>query len=240
MEQHNRKSYLAAPAPKAINRDGSRDSTAMATPRDSPKPRQPPSQSQPQPTPPQPQHTQRPSQHNTPAQAKYPTPTSGEIPLNISTDGWPHGHGSNPNSARSPPVPSLSLEHLSLETNDRHRQPNGSSSSRYHNQHNANEPISAVEPQSRPFFPRSTSSHSTGNHNSSHNHNDTNRSSTRSGINTSTLPVRSAGVPPPPPPPASSSAPLRPLPALPPHGSSRGGGGPALKTPGSGGRENVV
>ncbi|KAK2757903.1 MAP kinase kinase (MEK) [Arachnomyces sp. PD_36] len=260
MEQHNRKSYLAPPAPKSINRDGSRDSTAMATPRDSPKPPQPQSSTS------QHHYPTPPSHHNTPSQGKYPTPTSGEIPLNIApSDGWPHGYSPNPNSARSPPAaPSLSLEHLSLETNDRHRQPNGSSSSRYQNHHNPhsnnhniNEPISAIEPQSRPFFPpRSASSHSTGARDRDRDisASDTNRSATRAGINTSTLPVRSAGVPPPPPPPASSSGPLRPLPALPVQSSSRGPGGvgtgppsssstssSSWKVPGSGGgREKVV
>lgn len=39
MEQHNRKSYLAPPAPKAIGRDGSRESVASAKQLDSSKPR---------------------------------------------------------------------------------------------------------------------------------------------------------------------------------------------------------
>jgi mitogen-activated protein kinase kinase len=240
MEQHNRKSYLAPPAPKAINRDGSRDSTVgksptEVTPRESQQPRhspQPQSQSQYP-------HPQQHTPHSN-AQAKFPTPTSGEIPLGVSSDGWPHGYTPSPGSARSPPMPTpnLSLEHLSLETSDRHRQPNGSSSSRYNNHPNINEPISAVEPQSRPFFPpRSASSHGTGNNNSNSNNS---QPTTRAGLNSSTLPVRSAGAPPPPPPPASSSGPLRPLPALPVTGSSRGSGG-SWKVPGSsGGREKVV
>lgn len=158
MEKSNRKSHLAPPAPKALNRDGSR-----ASPKPPPKP---PTTS-----------TSRSSQGlQKPA---HQAPTSGEIPLNISSD--IAGHGSHHNShskpppnpimmARSPPPPSL--EHLSLETRDPH-----SSDSRRSNHLYPGDPFSTADPPARPTLgPRSSSSHNT---------------STRSQLQT-TLPIRAA------------------------------------------------
>ncbi|EEH34973.1 dual specificity protein kinase FUZ7 [Paracoccidioides lutzii Pb01] len=87
MEQHNRKSYLAPPAPKSINRDGSRDS--MCHPRTA-----------------------------EPSPAPRFTPTSGEIPLNITREPLNSSGGlrvySDPMSAMEP-SPTVGFEHLSLD-----------------------------------------------------------------------------------------------------------------------------
>lgn len=86
MEQHNRKSYLAPPAPRAIKRDGSRDSTAYSPveyPLDQPT---------------------QPSSHNNQQQQSYPTPTSGEIPMNFSREPGPRNNAG-----------SLGFENLSLD-----------------------------------------------------------------------------------------------------------------------------
>ncbi|KAK2799872.1 MAP kinase kinase (MEK) [Onygenales sp. PD_10] len=81
MEQHNRKSYLAPPAPKAITRDGSRDSISHSrNSEQSPRPRF--------------------------------TPTSGEIPLNISREPSSRMYG-EPRSAVEA-SPTMGFEHLSL------------------------------------------------------------------------------------------------------------------------------
>ncbi|QSS60870.1 MAP kinase [Histoplasma capsulatum] len=93
MEQHNRKSYLAPPAPKAITRDGSRDSishsrNAEASPR-----------------------------------ARY-TPTSGEIPLNITREPTSNNSSAaqmygDPMSAIEPSS-TMGFEHLSLGSATHH------------------------------------------------------------------------------------------------------------------------
>lgn len=89
MERHNRKSYLAPPAPKTLNRDGSQDSTSLSNSSDT-------------------------SSYQS-SQPRF-TPTSGEIPLNIVGGPNTLGRMGTP-GARSPPPP-LSLAHLSLETDD--------------------------------------------------------------------------------------------------------------------------
>lgn len=161
MERHNRKSYLAPPAPKALKRDGSRDSVvpfgtdlnSMSTP-----------------------DTRF---HNSSYGAT--TPTSGEIPI-IAAQDMPYHQSPQPQSVpsiqiptgiaeRSPPPP-LSLQHLSLETQDA---PNGAMSrpnrlafsnrfdlNNIGNRDNIPEPMSAIEPSSRPMFPPRTSSNSSG------------------------------------------------------------------------------
>ncbi|KAJ5772090.1 hypothetical protein N7520_002619 [Penicillium odoratum] len=150
MERHNRKSYLAPPAPKSLKEGttptASTPSAAMSTPIASAQTPKPAPISKPA-RPPQPQ---QPSYHQ--------TPTSGSMPHNVASDANRHygesqqSHNySSSRSARSPPP--LSLEHLSLETridDDR--------SNRRPTRH-VGDPLSAVDAPSRPFMsPRSISS----------------------------------------------------------------------------------
>ncbi|OAX77536.1 hypothetical protein ACJ72_08164 [Emergomyces africanus] len=97
MEQHNRKSYLAPPAPKAITRDGSRDSISHSRNAEtSPRP--------------------------------HFTPTSGEIPLNIARE--PNNNNNNNNSTSNriygdplsaiEPSSTMGFEHLSLGSATHH------------------------------------------------------------------------------------------------------------------------
>lgn len=146
MDRHNRRSYLAPPAPKSLNSDGSVSdtwysgstaSTSSAT-----------------------------TAGNTPITARrLQSPTSGDI-LIMNPQSPPR---QGPKSAgmpvlsipsgiaeRSPPPP-LSLQHLSLETND---MPESQARAirnfgTYNN--NIPEPASAIEPR-RPMFPPRTSS----------------------------------------------------------------------------------
>ncbi|OXV09880.1 hypothetical protein Egran_02357 [Elaphomyces granulatus] len=167
MESQHRKSYLAPPAPKAINRDGSRDVSGL--------PRAPATEAL------------RSSQSS--QSTSYYTPTSGEIPLNISNESSsPYGHYPPPSSNATPTAnmsratPTLpSLEHLSLETQDfpvaENRQPS---------RHYPGDPLSAVDAPSRPLFPRG---------------------SIKTGLHSATLPMGAAAPPPTgplPPPPMSA------------------------------------
>ena len=153
MEKNNRTSYMAPPAPRALKRDGSRDSTSY-------------SPGMPAPT--SASASQSQSINTSPPHQRM-TPTSGEIPLNLSQREVPV---TVPNSYRSPAPPSL--EHLSLETgssvsprpsNQSRANPppiyiNGSSSSRsntprdqrYAHRTDPTEPMSAIEGPTRPFF----------------------------------------------------------------------------------------
>ena len=149
MERHNRRSYLAPPAPRALNRDGSRDSVIIP----------PPSLHQP-PTPggESSHHDPTTSNSNTITAATAnanadaaaaasastaaaaaasapdsgssgdpnsntttPTPTSTDLPV-ISTQQTFRNGMTNGIAARSAPPP-LSLEHLSLETRGENGQP---------------------------------------------------------------------------------------------------------------------
>ncbi|RMZ84458.1 hypothetical protein DV738_g485, partial [Chaetothyriales sp. CBS 135597] len=150
MERHNRKSYLAPPAPKSLRSDGSTSDTSFATPATS--------------------ATSTSSFGNesrsTPVTArKFASPTTA------TTTDFSLGLGQAPTQAgskqsvptgfveRSPPPP-LSLQHLSLETPDPIT--NGSRSNRlaYSHRDAIPEPASAIEPTSRPLFPPRTSSSS--------------------------------------------------------------------------------
>jgi mitogen-activated protein kinase kinase len=75
MEQHNRKSYLAPPAPKSIARDGSRDALSYSYSR----------------------------QPDSPAGQRY-TPLSGEIPVNYAGEPSPRRRADHPAPARLPPT----------------------------------------------------------------------------------------------------------------------------------------
>lgn len=161
MDRHNRKSYLAPPAPKALTRDGSRDSSVFpSTDTDS-------------------------SGYG--SKANF-TPTSGEIPIVREASAT----GQSFPSLNYTPSPALSLQHLSLETND---MPNGSNSraNRLATYDTNLEPASAIEPTSRPFFPPRTASSNSA-------------LSARSAVHTATLPIRPAPPPsgPLPPPPVSA------------------------------------
>jgi mitogen-activated protein kinase kinase len=158
MERHNRKSYLAPPAPKALKRDGSRDSVVPFSASST--------------------STSSIDTRSTNSSHNATTPTSGEIPILASQDA-PYYQPPLPPSVpiiqvptgiaeRSPPPP-LSLQHLSLETQDA---PNGPVSRTNRlgfanridmsslNRDNIPEPMSAIEPSSRPMFPPRTSSNS--------------------------------------------------------------------------------
>ena len=139
MERHNRKSYLAPPAPKALNRDGSRDSTITGLP------------------------SNHPSNHETASASSRNTQTSraGERPTIATQEAQDSQQTPTGIAQRSPPPP-LSLEHLSLETQD---MLNGftprSNRLNFNNRDNIPEPASAIEPTARPMFPPKTSSNST-------------------------------------------------------------------------------
>lgn len=158
MERHNRKSYLAPAAPQSL-----RESSAH------PKP------------PPKPVASK-------PSRAPQSTAGTGEIPLNIAKDSHPRKFypSSNPSPQPSRPAlspPSLSLEHLSLETKDEDpRQGRVSSRSP------RGDPLSAVDAPTRPFIgARSASSHNTN---------------SRTALQTTTLSGRTATSPSAPPPPS--------------------------------------
>ncbi|KAF3479870.1 uncharacterized protein GIQ15_06846 [Arthroderma uncinatum] len=87
MEQHNRKSYLAPPAPKAITRDGGSGEA--------------PSRSR--------------NQEDTPRQQIFASQTSGEIPLNIAGDITPRSRQQGPYGAAES-SPSMGFEKLSINT----------------------------------------------------------------------------------------------------------------------------
>ncbi|KAJ5114637.1 Dual specificity protein kinase FUZ7 [Penicillium alfredii] len=188
MERHNRKSYLAAPAPKSLKENTTPASSTPASSTPAPTPAPAPTAA------PKPVSISKPSR--TPQQSPFPTPASGEIPLNITQDvpahyrhynHQPYHYSSSSRSTRSPPPPSL--EHLSLET----RNDDGRSGRRP--MRHLGDPVSAIEAPSRPFMsPRSVSSHN---------------SKSRTNLNSAALPTRAApppsGPPPPPPMPAGSS-----------------------------------
>ncbi|ETI29565.1 hypothetical protein G647_02018 [Cladophialophora carrionii CBS 160.54] len=138
MERHNRKSYLAPPAPKSLKSDGTSSDTSHTASSASTA-------------------SFAPDARATPVTAKrYASPTSGNIPVappHFASQGTPTGF-----VERSPPPP-LSLQHLSLETRDA---PNGigprANRLGYNDRDNIPEPASAIEPSQRPMFPPRTSS----------------------------------------------------------------------------------
>ncbi|OOQ90757.1 Protein kinase byr1 [Penicillium brasilianum] len=193
MERHNRKSYLAPPAPKSL-----KETTNSISNSSSPVPLAAPPPPAPKPAPIS--KSSRTPQLQSYPQAQSPYhPSSGEIPLNIAND-YPtpnrhyapqaqaqqHHYYSNPHSrsTQSPTIPSL--EHLSLETKD--------DEARYGRRpmRHLGDPVSAVEAPSRPFMsPRSVSSHN---------------AKSRTNLTSTTLPIRAAPPPShaPPPPPVSA------------------------------------
>lgn len=97
MDRHNRKSYLAPPAPRAINRDGSRDSISESK---SPQ-----------------QQQQQQSEHYS-----NPTPTSGEIPLNYSHEPYTQHYKQVP---RSIETSTMGFENLHINTSHNQSPING-------------------------------------------------------------------------------------------------------------------
>ncbi|KAF7715619.1 Serine/threonine-protein kinase [Penicillium ucsense] len=200
MERHNRKSYLAPPAPKSLKDTPS--SMPHSNPSTSPAPPAPMVQISKSPVPglkPAPiSKSSRPLHSQPQTQSPY-HPASGDIPLNIANDSHStssRGYGSSnsyphyPNptpftqtrATHSPPPPSL--EHLSLESKEDDPR-YGRRPMRHHG-----DPGSAVEQPSRPYMsPRSASSHN----------------SKRTNLSSGTLPVRAAQAPPPPPPVSAGS-----------------------------------
>ncbi|KAJ5219833.1 hypothetical protein N7468_009037 [Penicillium chermesinum] len=178
MDRHNRKSYLAAPAPKSL-KEGitptSNSSSSVATPSTATASKPPP--------------ISKSSVHPPQLQTSN---SSGEIPLVHDTSSPARYYGasahqsSNSRSGRSLQPPSL--EHLSLETRD----DNDARSGRHQHRHHG-DPVSAIDAPSRPFMsPRSISSHN---------------NKTRTNLNPAVMPISSAMPPPtgpPPPPPVSA------------------------------------
>jgi mitogen-activated protein kinase kinase len=204
MDRHNRKSYLAPPAPRALNRDGSRDSVISHLPTlhsvnnnvslnnqlNNGTPSTGPNSGSSGDT-----HSTR----TTPT----PTSTSGDIPL-IATQSPPPFSTPTGISARSP-TPPLSLEHLSLETQDRGMlSSHGPRSNRlgFSNRDNIPEPASAIEPTSRPVFPPRIHSASALSAGAGY--------SPRNGLQSATMPRRAA-----PPPTGPPTGPLPPPPGPP-------------------------
>ncbi len=147
MDRHNRKSYLAPPAPKSLKSDGTGSDTSHTTPATSAT-----STSSFGPIDPS---------RTTPLTArKRMSPTIEKQSPQYPSVTVPGQSISTPSgiAERSPPPP-LSLQHLSLETQDA---PNGniSRSNRlgFSNRDNIPEPASAIEPSHRPMFPPRTSS----------------------------------------------------------------------------------
>lgn len=146
MDRHNRKSYLAPPAPKSLKSDGTGSDTSHTTPATSATSTSSFGAVDPKTTPLTARKLMSPMLENQSPQ--YPPLTAGgqnaAAPTGI--------------AERSPPPP-LSLQHLSLETPDA---PNGSGprSNRlgFNARDNILEPASAIEPTSRPMFPPRTSS----------------------------------------------------------------------------------
>ena len=147
MERHNRKSYLAPPAPKSLKSDGTGSDTSHMTPATS--------------------ATSNSSfgvdTRTTPVTArKFAGPPTIDVGNSyqysqiVPTPPIPTGI-----VERSPPPP-LSLQHLSLETQDAPSGPSMPRSNRlgFNMRDNIPEPASAIEPSSRPMFPPRTSSSS--------------------------------------------------------------------------------
>ncbi|KAJ5692125.1 Dual specificity protein kinase FUZ7 [Penicillium macrosclerotiorum] len=191
MERHNRKSYLAPPAPKSLKETATPTSGGSSSP--SPANSSKPSMSS--------KSSRTPQSQPSPYQQ---TPTSGDITVNIASDlptpnrkypqnqQYPSSHSPHSShsshSMRSPAPAPPSLEHLSLETKDDEESRYGRRPTRNY----LNDPSSTLDAPSRPFMsPRSVSSHNT---------------KSRTNLTPNALPIRMAPPPTqaPPPPPVSA------------------------------------
>ncbi|KAI1608647.1 mitogen-activated protein kinase [Exophiala viscosa] len=141
MERHNRKSYLAPPAPKSLKSDGTSSDASYATSAASTS-------------------SFTSDARGTPVTARrYASPTSGNITVAAPQFAGQQSQQTPTGIAERSPPPPLSLQHLSLETRD---SPNGLSSRAnrlaFSERDNIPEPASAIEPTQRPMFPPRTSS----------------------------------------------------------------------------------
>jgi mitogen-activated protein kinase kinase len=189
MDRHNRKSYLAPPAPRALNRDGSRDSIINHLPISHPITNNVSfSNSINNNTPSTGPNSGSSGDTHSTHTISTPTSTTGEIPL-IATQSPPPNSLPFGISPRSP-TPPLSLEHLSLETQDRGMPSSYSTRSNrfgFSGRDNIPEPASAIEPTSRPMFPPRM--------NSANSLSGTAGYSPRNGLQSATMPRRAAPPP---------------------------------------------
>lgn len=194
MNQHNRKSYLLPPAPPSLNRDGSYSAVTGTS------------------------NNSRTPSASTTGSTKMVSPVSGEIPMmaiqspprfgqTLTTPGLQTAQGITPTgiSQRSPPPP-LSLQHLSLETDEAPTNGQYARSNRlgFSSRDNIPEPASAVEPSSRPHFPPRTSSSSILQSNNA-------SLTSRLPLQNSTLPARAPPPTGPLPPPPNKALPTPPV-----------------------------
>ena len=160
MDRHNRKSYLAPPAPKSLNSDGS-TSDSMYTGSTPSTSTIASITSNGTPT----------TMGNTPVTArKMMTPGSVDMtfqqqpmmspPRQAQLSAGMHGLRIPTGIAERSPPPPLSLQHLSLETDDMPESQARAIRGYQYNGYNDNipEPASAIEPTRRPMFPPRTSS----------------------------------------------------------------------------------
>lgn len=143
MERHNRKSYLAPPAPKSLNRDGTTGNGNVVSPGQTSTTSQTPVTSR-----------------------RFVSPTSGDIPV-MAVQSPPRFVSQRSASdrqiptgiaERSPPPP-LSLQHLSLESPDEPMFPTSRSNRlQFSPKNNQPEPASAIDGHQRPMYPPRTSS----------------------------------------------------------------------------------
>jgi mitogen-activated protein kinase kinase len=243
MNRHNRRSYLAPPAPRSLNRDGSSESM-IDNPGETNGVSQTTTTSN-MATPTSPISGSGGDTYSSQA-SSTPTATMSEIPVIATHLGLPSQPSSQTRLAgmttRSPPSP-LSLEHLSLETPDKDfhssRTTTNTTSSRsnlnrfglsnspaistggtgamQNNRDDVPEPASAIEPSSssRPFFPPRMNSASNVSSAGF-----TPAYSPRNGLHSATMPRRKA-------PPPASGPPTGPLPVPPGQeaiGAATGGG----------------
>ncbi|KAK5449549.1 MAP kinase kinase (MEK) [Exophiala xenobiotica] len=141
MERHNRKSYLAPPAPKSLKSDGTSSDTSYTNSAASTS-------------------SFASDTRGTPVTARrYASPTSGNITVAAPQfASQPSQHTPTGIAERSPPPP-LSLQHLSLETRDPlSGLTNRANRLAFNDRDNIPEPASAIEPSGRPMFPPRTSS----------------------------------------------------------------------------------
>jgi mitogen-activated protein kinase kinase len=186
MERHNRKSYLAPPAPKSLKSDGTGSDT-QTTPATSATSNSSFGQENPAKTP----VTARMMGGTTPSAIDVSTMPKTASPHYPAITGSSHNSNTPTGIAQKSPPPGLSLQHLSLETNDAvndniHRFPSLGGRG-----DNIPEPASAIEPSGRPMFPPRTSSSTSIN---SHG-----RLGTGAAALSSRLPPPSGPLPPPPP-----------------------------------------
>jgi mitogen-activated protein kinase kinase len=141
MERHNRKSYLAPPAPKSLKSDGTSSDTSYTNSAASTS-------------------SFASDTRGTPVTARrYASPTSGNITVAAPQFASQASQHTPTGIAERSPPPPLSLQHLSLETRDPlSGLTNRANRLAFNDRDNIPEPASAIEPSGRPMFPPRTSS----------------------------------------------------------------------------------